>query len=82
MEFGFRALQAFSGWRAASGFPRSLDATAHHSPSVVRSMDCLTHFRVGEDPSDEASAIGSVSLSLADLLAGPVRDRKFPHARL
>ena len=71
MDSGLRALQAFPA--ADIGLLRCPWCTPHHSaPALHRPYDRFTHFRVGEVTLDEASAIGSVSLSMTDLLAGPL----------
>ena len=59
--------------RLTSGCPDAPWCTPPDSaPALHRSYDHFTHFRVGEGPPDEASAIGSVSLSMTDLPAGPL----------
>ena len=51
------------------GHPRF--ASLQREPALHRSCDRPAHFRIGEVPLNGASAIGSVSLSMTDTLAGP-----------
>jgi hypothetical protein len=57
-------------WRP-KWFGRLRFASLKREPALRRSFDRLTHFRVGEVTLNGASAIGSVALTMTDMLAGP-----------